>query len=85
MDEEFALVETAEGKLEAEILRGLLESNGIDVLFRGESAAASVGLGVGPMAEVAIYVPKSKEFEARELLAAYRSGSLEENSPDDAA
>ncbi len=76
------------GGIEAEILRGLLEANGIPVVVSQEGAARAIGLGVGPLAETQLLVPKVHLQEALALLRAYRAGELElpedEESPPQA-
>ncbi len=77
------IIARVEGALQAEILRGLLEANEIPVVLSQEGAASAIGLGVGPLAEVDIFVPQEHHATARELLASYRRGSLsaEEGPP----
>ncbi|HEB64734.1 MAG TPA: hypothetical protein ENJ02_04235 [Chloroflexi bacterium] len=65
------------GGIEAEILRGLLEANEIPVVLSQEGAARAIGLGVGPLAETQLLVPKARLEEALDLLRAYRAGELE--------
>ncbi len=76
MDQELVTVETVSGMLEAEIVRGLLESAGLRVWLSHEAAGRAIGLGVGPLGEVNILVPAAAEDTARRLLADYRSGRL---------
>ena len=78
MDEEFTVLETVSGSVQAEILRGLLESRGIRVMLSQESAGTVFGLGVGPMAEVQILVLQKELDKATEVLDEYYSGDLED-------
>jgi len=71
---------TVQGELQAEILRGLLEAQGIPVELSQESAARIYGLGVGPMAEVEIIVPEEKLETARAIFADYKSGKFEDDA-----
>ncbi len=71
---------TVQGELQAEILRGLLEAQGIPVELLQESAARIYGLGVGPMAEVEFLVPEDKLNEAQSVFADYKSGKFEEDA-----
>jgi hypothetical protein len=82
MAEEFIVVETTSGIIEAEILRGLLESSGITVRLSHEAVSTVFGLGVGPVAEVELIVPADQEREARLILADYHSGKLIEEDED---
>ena len=77
MDEEIVVVESISDNLEAEILRGLLNSYGIDVWLSRESASAAIGLTVGPLATVDLLVPKSQFDRAKKILSDYYTGNLE--------
>jgi hypothetical protein len=77
---ELVKVETVSGLLEAEILRGLLEAAGVMVELSHEAALSVYSLGVGRMARVDLMVRAEQEDLAREVIQAYRSGSLE--TPD---
>lgn len=78
MDEEFTVLETVSGSMQAEILRGLLESRGIRVMLSQESAGTVFGLGLGPTAEVQILVLQRELDKAAEVLDEYYSGDLED-------
>ncbi len=80
MNEDFIIVETTSGALQAEILRGLLESRGLRVMLSQEAAAKSIGISIGPLGDVDILVPKDQEDLAREILTQYHSGALEDES-----
>lgn len=79
MQEKFVSLDTVEGKLQAEIIRSMLEAQGIETMLSQESAASIYGLGVGPMAEVEILVRGDQLEEARTLVAAYNQGTLEQD------
>jgi hypothetical protein len=76
--DEYVVVTTAAGTMQAEILRGLLESRDIPVVLRRESAGAAVGLGIGPLGEVDVCVPEDSEDAARQVLDDYYAGRLED-------
>jgi hypothetical protein len=82
MQDRYVHLDTVEGKLQAEILRGMLEAHGIETLLSQESAAAIYGFGIGPMAEVEILVPLEQLDEARKLLDSYQAGTLEQDETD---
>ena len=67
-----------QGELQAEILRGLLEAQGIPVQLSQEGVARVYGLGVGPLAEVDILVPANKFQAAQEIIESYQTGEFEE-------
>ncbi len=85
MSENYVVIETVSGNIEAEIIRGMLEAKGVDAVTRGESAATAIGLTVGPIADVEILVPKEQESYARQVIQDYYSGALatEEEEEDD--
>ncbi|HET7009811.1 MAG TPA: DUF2007 domain-containing protein [Anaerolineales bacterium] len=74
METEWVTVDEAAGRLEAEILRGMLESLGLRVRLSQESAAASYGLSLGPMARVEVMVPQEEASAAKAALDDYYSG-----------
>lgn len=59
----------AANEMEAQIIRGRLEEEGIPVLLRYEAAGPVFGLAVGALAEVRILVPAALAEQARLLLA----------------
>ncbi len=71
------LVWIAHGMLDAEMIRGLLESFNIQAHLFQESAGIVYGINFGPLGEVKIFVSKSQAVEAKEILDAYQEGKLE--------
>lgn len=65
--EQLVTVRTAK-YLEAEIIKGRLESEGIPVLLRYESAGLIYGITIDGLGEVKIMVPRHLADEAREIL-----------------
>jgi len=80
---EYVEVYSANGQLEADMIRLMLEAAGLHVLTRGESAGAVYGLTVGPLGEVRVLVQESDAQAANELLDAMDEGKLE-NPPANA-
>ncbi len=62
-------VYVAANRLEAEVIRGRLESEDIPAVLHGEAAASIYGLTQGPLAQVAVRVPAPLAERARALLA----------------
>ncbi len=84
--DEWVVIENVSGDLQAEILRGLLEAQGIPVLLSRESAGRAIGLSVGPLGEVVILVHAENLQDAERVLAEFRSGYFdkeEDLNPDD--
>jgi len=74
MDEDIAVAGEATGMVEAEILRGYLEAQGIEVWLSHEAASTAYGLGLGPTAVVQLLVRSPHLEAARKALDDYRSG-----------
>ena len=73
-----------EGTFQAEILRGLLESQGIDVFLSQEGAGHSAfAVTVGALGQVQILVPSSQLAQAQEVLRDYNAGVFEDTEPFD--
>jgi len=62
--------------MEAQIIKGRLESEGIPVLLSYESAGLVYGITIDGLGEVKVMVPKHLAEEAKEILAvdAYTEG-----------
>jgi hypothetical protein len=54
--------------MEAQIIKGRLESEGIPVLLRYESAGVVFGITVDGVGEVKVMVPEQMAEEAKEIL-----------------
>jgi hypothetical protein len=65
--EQLVTVRTAK-YMEAQIIKGRLESEGIPVLLSYESAGLVYGLTIDGLGEVKIMVPKRLADEAKEIL-----------------
>lgn len=79
---DWVVVDTVNGSLNAELLRGLLQAQGIEVLLSQEGAGRALGLEVGLMGDIDILVNSDDVPEARKLIDDYYSGidSTEEDS-----
>lgn len=87
-EEEWTLLEKVHGQLQAEILKGLLEAQGIMVWLNQEGAAHAYAVAVGTLGMVEILVPSSMLEKARQILEAYYRGDFEnmefeQPDPDD--
>ncbi len=78
VDEEWVVIDMAAGMLQAEILRGMLEAQEIQVWLNQEGAAQAYSLGVGVMGSVEILVPSSQADRAMAILEEYYAGNLEQ-------
>jgi len=75
-DEEWVLVDKVQGQLQAEILRGLLEAQGIMVWLNPQGAARAYAVSVGTLGAVELLVPSSQAEQARQVLEAYYRGDF---------
>ena len=77
MGDTYELLVTVSGKMEAEIIHGMLQAYGIDAMLSQEAAASIYGLSIGPVADVDILVPENQLEESRQLLDDYQNGRIE--------
>ena len=75
-------VYVALGQMEANVVKSRLESEGIPVVLRYESAGIVFGLSVDGLGEVKVQVPPQFERDAKAILAEIESG---EQPPDEEA
>lgn len=70
MNKEIKLVAVylATGEAEAQVIKGLLESNGVHCILKSNAAPSVHVFSVDGMGEVRIMVEKSKEKKAKELI-----------------
>ena len=71
------VVYIANGKLEAESVKILLESFNIPAFVNQESAGTGYGLSVGPLGEVEVVVPMKYIPDAKKIIKAMKDGDLE--------
>jgi Putative prokaryotic signal transducing protein len=69
-------VDVVNGEIQAELIRGLLEAQGLTVLLSQEGAGRALGLSVGLMGETQVLVPSSQKEAALQILKEYYSGEL---------
>ena len=74
--EKWVLVDTCAGLLQAELVRGLLEAQGIQVWLNQAGAAHAYAVTVGSMGRVEVLVPSSEKDQAEHILDEYYSGIL---------
>ena len=76
--EEWVLVDTTAGQLQAEIVRGMLEAQGIQVWLNQAGAAHAYAMTVGSMGRVEVLVPSTAGEQAQRILSDYYAGTLED-------
>jgi hypothetical protein len=82
MAENLVEIDIVAGRLQAEILRGLLEAQGFHPLLSKEGAGEATGLVMGPLGEVKILVPASEADGAKQLVEDYYGHRLEGGESD---
>jgi len=85
-EEEWVLVDKVQGQLQAEMIKGLLEAQGIMVYLNPQGAARAYAVTVGTLGAVEILVPSSAVEQAKQVLEAYYRGdfdNIEFQAPDD--
>lgn len=75
-EENWEEVEVVSGEIQAEIIRGLLEAQGISILLSKEGAGRALGLSVGRLGETLIMVPSSQKETAMQILQDYYAGKF---------
>jgi len=68
--ENFIKVYTAHGEMEAQVIRGLLESCGIRSLMQGNAALSMQPFVMDGMGEIKIMVTEAQADEARKIIEA---------------
>lgn len=76
------LITTVSGEFQADLLRNLLEAQGIKVFLNQEGAGKAVGLTLGPMGEVQVLVPDNQSEAARQIVDDYYAGKFDPD-PDE--
>lgn len=66
----------------AEVLRGLLEAQGIPALLSQESASSAIPVTMGLLGLVDVLVPPATETEARRILEEFITGEAGSPGPD---
>jgi hypothetical protein len=82
-DQEWVIIEEVQGELQAQLLRGFLESQGIPVKLNQEGAGRAFGLTVGHLGSVQILVPIAFEEKGKRVLTEYDAGLYEHPDEDD--
>ncbi len=76
MGEAWKVVLTTGNPAQAEILRGLLEAQGIPAAVWQEAAARALGLTVGPFGELRVAVPAGHYAAAQAVVQAFLRGDF---------
>lgn len=79
LDQEPVVVWVAANPMEAQIVKGRLESEGIPAIIRGEALGAIYGLTTGILAQSDILVPAVLAEKAEALLQSEEIGESEES------
>lgn len=75
------VVYRAQGMLEANAVKGRLETSGIPAMLDYESLGQTLGITIDGLGEVRILVPSDRAADAHELLRTALEGEDDENEP----
>jgi hypothetical protein len=75
-EQQWEIVDVVNGEFQAQLLRGLLESQGILVQLSQEGAGRAYGLSIGALGEVQILVPTDSKDLAEQILKDYYEGKF---------
>lgn len=70
-------------ELEAQVIKGYLESHAIPVVLLSEAIGPTLAVAVGPLAEVRVMVPAPLAERARELLAMEPASPPDQDTSDE--
>ena len=70
-EDKWEVADIVAGGLQAELMRGLLEAQEIQVMLSQEGAGRAYGFSAGPLGEVTILVPSRQLSEAKKILDQY--------------
>jgi hypothetical protein len=65
---DFVVISTVQGEITAQVMKSHLESEGIPVLLKYESAGVVYGLTINGLGEVKILVPQDLVEEAKQVI-----------------
>jgi hypothetical protein len=82
-EDKWELITTVSGELQADLLRNLLEVEGIKVFLNQEGAGKAYGLTMGPMGEVQILVPENQSELARQIVDDFYAGKFASSGEDE--
>ena len=75
---DFVVICTVQGEIAADVIKTHLESEGIPVLLKYESAARVLGITVDGLGKVKVLVPQEFADEAKHIIEPQELGSVEE-------
>jgi hypothetical protein len=75
-DKSWEVVDEVAGDLQAEIVRTLLESFGLQVWLSQEGAGRAYAMNVGTLGRAQVLVPKTQAEDARKIIQKYYAGEL---------
>jgi len=78
---DLVVVWLAANQMEAQIVKGRLESEGIPAIIRGEALGAIYGLTTGALAESAVLVPAALADKAEAILQSDESWEVDDTPP----
>jgi len=82
--DKWQVLDNVTGSVQAEILKGFLEAQGIEVILSQEGIGESVfPVSIGPLSEIQILVRADQLQEAQKIMAEYNAGDFEDLADSD--
>ena len=83
-DQKWEVIETIAGDFQAELIRGLLEAQGIPVVLSQEGAGHDIfPVTFGMLGKVEVLVPSSYREQALQVIEEYEAGAFEVSEDSD--
>ena len=77
-EQQWAVVDEVDGPFHADMIRGLLEAQGISVLVSKPGAGVAIGITLGLLGRVQILVPSGDLERARQVVSDYYAGAYKD-------
>ena len=72
-----------QNELQANLVSGLLQAQGVATLLNQEGAGRAYGLTIGRLGEIHLLVPKDQAAQALRVLVDYEAGVYADQAPDE--
>jgi Putative prokaryotic signal transducing protein len=85
-EQKWEVVDTIAGEFQAELIRGLLEAQGISVVLSQEGAGHDIfPVTIGMLGKVEVLVPSSQREQALQVIRDYNAGAFEDTQDSESS
>jgi hypothetical protein len=82
--DKWQVLDNVTGSVQAEVLKGFLEAQGIEVILSQEGIGESVfPVSIGPLSEIQILVRADQLQDAQKIMSEYNAGDFEDLADSD--